>query len=470
MSSVKSEEELALREQVKHAQQKLGYLEQALHAADGELETLSVQQEQYQLLDQACVSLEKLDQHGVAHLFWGEQPEVGNTAEYLCKVRGRIESFNTQQAKVEDRRQSIISDIEDQYETIDFLDDDLLEVLEQEENRKAEWLIETEDRDVPYRAQVMPWARGGEEDQRFHKSLAISMLYAVLIALLLRLVDLPIPEFSELIEVPERVAQLIRQERELPPPQPSIEEQKPEEKQPEPDPEEPLLAEEQPPEVDPEPIDEPVPAEVQRQAAKQQVRTKGILAFRESFSSRAQSRPSAQLGSQARIGNAGEAAVGRPERSMVTTQGPGSSGGINLAALSRDFGGGDGQQIGGVQLTRVASSIGVDGGTDRPLSGGYAASRTDEEIQIVFDRYKSALYRLYNRELRKDPTLRGQLVLRLTIEPDGSVSLCQLQSSDMHAPDLAQQVVARVQNFDFGAKEDIVAMTIIYPIDFLPAA
>ena len=89
MSSVKSEEELALREQVKHAQQKLGYLEKALHAADGELETLSVQQEQYQLLDQACVSLEKLDQHGVAHLFWGEQPEVGNTAEYLSKCRGR---------------------------------------------------------------------------------------------------------------------------------------------------------------------------------------------------------------------------------------------------------------------------------------------------------------------------------------------------------------------------------------------
>ena len=80
------------------------------------------------------------------------------------------------------------------------------------------------------------------------------------------------------------------------------------------------------------------------------------------------------------------------------------------------------------------------------------------------------MYRLYNRELRKDPTLRGQLILRLTIEPDGTVSLCQLQSSDMSAPVLAQQVVDRVSNFDFGAKEDIVAMTIIYPIDFLPVA
>jgi hypothetical protein len=75
-----------------------------------------------------------------------------------------------------------------------------------------------------------------------------------------------------------------------------------------------------------------------------------------------------------------------------------------------------------------------------------------------------------NPELRKDPTLCGQVILRLTIEPDGSVSFCVLQSSDMNAPALTQQVVERVIGFDFGAKEDIVAVTIIYPIDFLPAA
>jgi len=66
--------------------------------------------------------------------------------------------------------------------------------------------------------------------------------------------------------------------------------------------------------------------------------------------------------------------------------------------------------------------------------------------------------------------LRGQMVLRLTIEPDGSVSMCEVQSSDMNAPVLSEQVVDRVRNFDFGAKEGIVAMTIIYPIDFLPAS
>jgi len=143
-----------------------------------------------------------------------------------------------------------------------------------------------------------------------------------------------------------------------------------------------------------------------------------------------------------------------------------------LSSLSRDIGGGgggSGDQIGGVALTRVASSIGGNGTSNRPLAGTAVAGRTDEEIQIVFDRYKASLYRLYNRELRRDPTLRGQLVLRLTIEPDGSVSLCELNASDMDAPTLAQQVVDRVRGFDFGAKENIVAMTIIYPIDFLPA-
>ena len=76
----------------------------------------------------------------------------------------------------------------------------------------------------------------------------------------------------------------------------------------------------------------------------------------------------------------------------------------------------------------------------------------------MFDRYKSAFYRLYNRELRKDPTLRGQMVLRLTIEPDGSVSMCMLQSSDMDAPELSAQVVDRVRTINFGAKPDVQAL------------
>jgi hypothetical protein len=203
---------------------------------------------------------------------------------------------------------------------------------------------------------------------------------------------------------------------------------------------------------------------------------KGILAFREKFSGFAENQAIARLGSQAQISTSGAAPSGPVERSMIATQAPGSSGGINLAALSRGVGGsgGGGGRIEGVQIARATSTIGGGGGSGRSLdgagsAGGLRLGRTDEEIQIVFDRYKAALYRLYNRELRSDPTLKGQMILRLTIEPDGSVSLCQLQASDMNAPQLGAQVVDRVRTFDFGAKEGIAAVTILYPIDFLPA-
>ena len=122
-------------------------------------------------------------------------------------------------------------------------------------------------------------------------------------------------------------------------------------------------------------------------------------------------------------------------------------------------------------MSKASSPIASIGGGDRPLArGGPGPSRTDEEIQIVFDRYKASFYRLYNRELRNTPTLKGQMVLRLTIEPDGSVSMCKLQSTDMNAPDLVEQVVSRVKTINFGAKEGVQALTIVYPIDFLPAA
>jgi hypothetical protein len=145
--------------------------------------------------------------------------------------------------------------------------------------------------------------------------------------------------------------------------------------------------------------------------------------------------------------------------------GGGGSGGHGAGGLGGSGGGA------GTGTGHVSSPILAITGEDRPKSrGGVGSARTDEEIQIVFDRYKSSFYRLYNRELRNNPALKGQMVVRLTIEPDGSVSMCALQSSDMNAPDLANQVVSRVKTINFGAKEGVQAVTISYPIDFLPAA
>ena len=203
----------------------------------------------------------------------------------------------------------------------------------------------------------------------------------------------------------------------------------------------------------------------------------GILAFKEQFASLAQDKDAPRLGNDAHYAAADEVGTAS-SHSLLTTNTPGSSGGIDAGSLSRSVGGGGGRGGGGggmggpgLQMARAKSSIaGIGGGDGRPKAhSGPGASRTDEEIQIVFDRYKSAFYRDYNRTLRVNPTLQGKMVLRLTIEPDGSVSMCQLQSTDMDSPDLATQVVNRVKTINFGAKEGVQAVTISYPIDFLPA-
>ncbi|HEY7403415.1 MAG TPA: AgmX/PglI C-terminal domain-containing protein [Candidatus Angelobacter sp.] len=206
------------------------------------------------------------------------------------------------------------------------------------------------------------------------------------------------------------------------------------------------------------------------------VGTAGILKYKDQFASLAQDQNAPRLGSDARYGAAVDSGQAS-SRSVLTTNTPGSSGGIDAGSLSRNVGGGGGRGGGGggmggpgLQLARATSSIAGIGGGDRPKAhSGPGASRTDEEIQIVFDRYKSAFYRDYNRELRRNPTLQGKMVLRLTIEPDGAVSMCQLQSTDMDAPDLVTLVVNRVKTINFGPKDGVQAVTIMYPIDFLPA-
>ncbi|MBT8108325.1 MAG: AgmX/PglI C-terminal domain-containing protein [Gammaproteobacteria bacterium] len=461
-----SDDELALRTQVEGSERALEDLERDLRDVDRELEQLSVNNQKFEVLGDVCRSLEELENLGGESLFWKDGDS--DRAAYISQAREKIHDFGESIIKVESRRREIVARIGDQNYELDCLHYDLSEAIEREESRRNEWLVERAADEVPVRPVVMPWGRGYEEDKRYRKSLASSVLTSFVLAILVGSIAIPIKDRPKELELPERMAKLVREQLPPPPEPERIVEPEIDEEIPEPEPE---LAEEVEPSETAEVEQAPQLAAADEPDIKEQVKSKGILAFRESFASASSLRPDAQLGLDASVSNAGSDEIGRPTRAMVTTNAPGSSGGINLASISRNVGGG-GPGMGGVAVSRVASSIGSggDGYSNRPMAGSALAGRTDEEIQIVFDRYKAALYRLYNRELRKDPTLRGQIIIKLTIEPDGSVSFCTLQSSDMGAPMLAEQVIERVASFDFGAKEDIAAVTIIYPIDFLPAA
>ncbi len=455
MDAVASLEKPELIAQLERSRARLDALVRKLRAVDRELEGLAIERQQHGVLREACVALERLGELGGAPLFWGERCAGRDADDQLRAARSRVDVFGKQIAEIEERREGLIEQIEEEQDGAEFLEDEVRDAEEEEEQRRHEWRIERELDVLPSRELVMPWSRGGEEDRRFRKSLSTSLVLALLLIVLHPLIELPLPTLELPLDEPPRFTRLIPERpRALPP---VTQEVKPERRKPEP---EKALAAAESAKTGPANAPEQAPG------------AKGILAFRERFSDLADKQPVAQLGLKARINHDGETASGTPERALLTTQAPGSSGGVNLAALSRGLGGGAGQHLQGVEVARATSAIaaiGDGGGGDRPVGGdGPGPGRTDEEIQIVFDRHKSALYRLYNRELRSDPTLKGQMVLRLRIEPDGSVSLCVLHGSDMDAPELSAQVVERVKTFDFGAKA-VPAITILYPIDFLPA-
>jgi hypothetical protein len=431
-----------------------------LRALDAQLEALATERNQHRLLHQVCDALSELGKLGGAQLFWGSSEAVATGEDQLGWVRECVIAFESRVGELEARRQSTREQIDKEQYRVELIEDELFEAHEEEERLQQEWIVEREISGLHSRPLIMPWIWGGEDDRRFQKSLLSALAVCLLLALIFPLIHLPLPSAPEETP-PEQVlhitmAQLPRPHppRVLPPP-PKLAVQKPVEK---PTPQQARKA----PTV--EPVKPAVEAPVEPKPA-------GLMVFKQRLAALADTQINPALGAQARINNA-DNSVGSPERAMLTTSAPGASGGINLAAVSRGLGPGGGTErnaIRGGTLTQASSGIGSAAAASRPVSGGPGPGRTDEEIQIVFDRHKAQLYRLYNLELRRDPTLQGKMILRLTIEPDGGVSLCLLHASNMNAPDLAAQVVERVKTFNFGAKV-VPPVTIIYPIDFLPAA
>ena len=455
-----------LRDELRRSRADLDTTLASLREVDARLESLEAERPRFVHLETVCSSLEKLDELGASDLFWQASEPSLDSERHLERVRARVEGFEKEIANVEARREELLDEIERKQDEADWVAGEILELERKVEERQNEWEIERDPGAIAIRTLIMPWARGGEDDERFRKTLAISLLVSLLLGLLLPMIDLPIPDRWEVFDEQDRLTQLIRDERVAVPPTVAVREPEPvrpsEEQEPVAPNDSQSVAE----------AAEPAPASASSPAArKKDIASSGLLAFSEQLSGLATTETVDRLGSNARITDDGRAAADLPTRSMVASQAAGSSGGINVAELSRGSGG-TGERLEGVAIQRATSSIGTGGGNgDRPLAGGGpSASRTDEEIQIVFDRHKAALYRLYNRALRSNPTLRGQIVLRLVIEPDGSVSLCEVKSTDMKAPELASRVVERVKTFDFGAKEGIPPVTIVYPIDFLPAS
>src|SRR2546428_13816584 len=90
MDAETGQDQQALRAQLAEAQEQLDGLVRDLRSIDGELEELSTERRQHQLLREACGALEQLAEVGGADLVWGERPGGGGSGQPLVRARGLL--------------------------------------------------------------------------------------------------------------------------------------------------------------------------------------------------------------------------------------------------------------------------------------------------------------------------------------------------------------------------------------------
>ncbi|KAA3630217.1 MAG: TonB family protein [Proteobacteria bacterium] len=189
------------------------------------------------------------------------------------------------------------------------------------------------------------------------------------------------------------------------------------------------------------------------------------MAFQDTLAELRQDPSVAKLEAGQRLSSAGQTAR-KTERSLVTSKVATGSGGINTAALSRDTGS---TRLAARSIEQVKSPVKAESAGDaRSAAKNKLAGRTDEEIQLIFDRNKTAIYNLYNRALRTNPSLQGKVVVKLTIAPNGQVTDIRVVSSELDDNDLERKLTLRIKRFDFGAKA-VAGTTISYTMDFFPS-
>jgi TonB family protein len=298
-----------------------------------------------------------------------------------------------------------------------------------------------------FRNYELPWEADPEERERFRKILRVALIVLAIFTILFPLLPSPQRQTQE-EAVPPRLARIMIEQQPKPPPPPPV-----------------IPKVEEKPKPVPKPI--PVPQNLTEQARKKAQKS-GLLQFQDELAD-LREQMNVDVGQTKNLTGA-VGADSHAERSLITSKVGVGSGGITSANTSRGFGAGAGS-LTGHDTTAVSSTIAHSGLNDRaPIRTGNSnrAARSREEIELVFDRNKGAIYALYSRALREHPELQGKMVLEFTIAPSGDVTMCRVVSSDLNDKELEDKIIARVRLFRFEAK-DVESITTTKPIDFFPA-
>ena len=290
-----------------------------------------------------------------------------------------------------------------------------------------------------YRRYELPWSPSEEMERRFRVILRNLAIAFAIIAVLMPF----LPRHERIVNtdsLPERVVQLVMEPPPPPPPPPPPKPEKPVEKAP-------VTTEN----------GNTVTEDPRVKAAKSAQVFDQLAALRDVDMDKFQK-------NQPKTTDPGDVSV--VSRNIISSKAGGSSGGIS-APTSSGLAAGSGS-LRGIYTTQVKDpNMGASGQATR-AGGSGKASRSADEIALVFTKNKGAIDAMYARALRDNPALQGKVVLELTIAPSGDITAARIISSELSDKEFESKLLARIRLFKFEAK-DVATLTATKPIDFFPA-
>lgn len=314
----------------------------------------------------------------------------------------------------------------------------------------------------------LPWTPVPEEDARLKRNMVAALVAALIMGLVVPFLPVKEVDKNKVEELPPRLAQLVVQQKQKPkPPPPKIEkkkEKKKEEKK-EKKKEKPKEKKKEKPKEKPKPPPKKSQAELIAEARKK-AKSTGLLALSDELSDLRDTTP--KLKTSKNLSKGASTAKTFQRKTLTFGTASEGSGGIDTSNLSTGIGS---TQLEGRETTAVESSIEQVAKNARVESGSNnkRPGRTYEEVTLVIDSNKGRIFNMYNRMLRKNPSLSGKIVFEITIEPSGAVADVKIVSSELNSPALEKRLITLFKTFDFGAKK-VETMVVTFPIDFLPPA
>ncbi|KZZ74342.1 hypothetical protein A3765_11610 [Oleiphilus sp. HI0130] len=311
----------------------------------------------------------------------------------------------------------------------------------------------------------LAWSPEQGEKQRIKRISAVVLPVFFVMAAIITWKDLPPPERAALEKLPPNLAKFVKK-KEKPKQIIKKKETKVEpEKRPEP-----KVVEKPKPKPEPKIVKKPKPKIKAKpeeiKAAREKAQNSGLLAMSSQLSKLSTLAESVKLDTPKTV-TAKPIARKVNDKLAANASATTRSAGVQEAALSNET-----KQISleTRAVTTVAEAQEVIDVVEHEetIAQRTALDRSTEDIRRTIDANKSSIHSIYNRALRKKPSLQGVVTPELVIEETGIVSSCSVVESTLNEPALEKKICNRLRLVNFGAKAGVDKKTIRYPIELLP--